>query len=379
MKKLIFITLILVCLLPNTVFALTFKDGDKTYNLKEVEIKCNLDNLSYATTDKNNNFIYENNEDGDNQTKILDDGTCSKLDGQELLDYYNKRVYYQIDKKSDGDYEIVQHAIEGDQRDDILIPTIDEVIVPGKEYYEIEVGDGTFSSGPATSGNVKNYYEYKDLMLSKNIKQVIGETYYEIYDGIYASEVKSDEYDESKATNYFVLSDGSAKETLTTVVTLPKAFNNLFAGNSYFVIESNGNYYVIVGQHGGQKWDVYDTKGNILFEDVSSMVAINSLYAVTTDNVTNFYNFDKELVYELKNSSVMVSKVNENTSVIIGKKNQKDTLLIIELEEPKTSNNTNNPDTSDNIITMIILSIVSLIGIGLSLFYLNKKDSKSSN
>jgi len=119
----------------------------------------------------------------------------------------------------------------------------------------------------------------------------------------------------------------------------------------------------------------------MLFEDVDSMAAVNSLYAVTINNVTNFYNFDKELVYELKNSSVMVSKVNGNTSVIVGKKDQKDTLFILGLEEPEkeSSNNADNPDTSDNIITMIILSIVSIIGIGFSLFYLNKKDLKSSN
>ena len=382
MKKILLsITLTLTCLFPSTVFALTFNDGDKTYNLKEVEIKCSLDNLSYVSMDKNNNFIYENNEDGNKQTKILDDGTCSELDGQELLDYYNKREYYEIDKNSDDDYIIVRRNTEGVEIEDILIPTNDNEIDLEKEYYEIEVGDGNISYGPATSGNINNYYEYADLMLTKNIKQVIGKTYYEIYDNTYASVVGPDEYDESKATNYFVLSDGSPKTTSTTVLTLPKVFNSLFENANFFVLESNNNSYIVIRQSNEQKWDIYDIKGNMLFEDVDSMAAVNSLYAVTINNVTNFYNFDKELVYELKNSSVMVSKVNGNTSVIVGKKDQKDTLFILGLEEPEkeSSNNADNPDTSDNIITMIILSFVSIIGIGFSLFYLNKKDLKSSN
>jgi len=234
MKKILLsITLTLTCLFPSTVFALTFNDGDKTYNLKEVEIKCSLDNLSYVSMDKNNNFIYENNEDGNKQTKILDDGTCSELDGQELLDYYNKREYYEIDKNSDDDYIIVRRNTEGVEIEDILIPTNDNEIDLEKEYYEIEVGDGNISYGPATSGNINNYYEYADLMLTKNIKQVIGKTYYEIYDNTYASVVGPDEYDESKATNYFVLSDGSPKTTSTTVLTLPKVFNSLFENANF--------------------------------------------------------------------------------------------------------------------------------------------------
>lgn len=380
-KLLLFATLAIASLWPSTILALTFNDGDKIYNLKEVDIKCNLDNLSYTTIGKNNNFIYENNEDGNNQIKILDDGTCSNLEGQELLDYYNGigNTYYGIEKDNNGNYVIINYTYEGVERKNILIPTRDEEIISEKEYYEIEIGDGSFSSGPATSGNIENYYELVNLMRLKNIKQDKTKQYYEIYDFDYAREVTDSEYDESKAINYYVLSDGSVKETSTPAVTLPEIFKQLLARARYWTIKSpiEDTYYIIVSQQGETKWTVYDTKGNAIFEDIDSMVIVNSLFAVTNNNATKFYNLGKELVYELEESSVTASKVYGNISVIIGKKEQKDTLYLLELEEnkPKSLDNISNPKTADNIITSFVLAILSLISIGGTAIYLKKRKS----
>lgn len=383
-KSMIVMLLSLMFILPNEVYGLTFNDGDNNYNLEKYTINSScVEGLAFSgSKTKDGYYIFENSENGDNQIKILNDGTCSKLTNQEMLDYYNGvgSDYYEVRFDENDDLYIYHMRWSASDLDDIFIKTSDTVIDPNKEYFEIEIYDGGYSSGPATSGNIDNYYESIKLTIPKSTKQISGVTYYRIDNNI-ATEVKEEEFNEDEILDYYVLSDGSNKDIEEKVVKLPDSYKEL--NTDYIIVVKSsldGKYYVAFESSNGDYNDIYNTEGELLFSNVLSFAVVNSLYVVSDNDIMKFYNFNKELVYEIDNNLVGDSKVDGNISYIIAldTSEQEELMSIYKLELSSNNGDIDNPQTFDNVVVMFIMLGISIIGIIGTLIY-TKKYKKDFN
>lgn len=379
-KRIFFANLALFFMLTTDVFALSFKDGNKVYDLEKFDINC-VDGLSYTgESTSDGTFIFENSEDGDNQVKVLSDGTCQVLTNQELLDYYNgvNYEYYGIDKDENNNYYIYHKTYGNASLMKVFIKTKDTEINPDKVYYEIEVGDGSLGSWPATSGDINNYYELVDLMRPKTVTKIPGATYYIVSDMLVATEV---EFNENDILDYYILADDSSQDVTEKVLLLPDSLSALLENNRSFVIKSplDGKLYVVIKSENQQEvYNIYTTDGELLFGDVNSFAVVNSLYVVSVDGAVKFYNFSKDLVYELEDAGIGTATVNGNTSAMLGFDltggNEKFALFRLQL----TTNNgdIDNPQTLDNIMIMFTILGLSVIGILGTIFYSKRNKQK---
>lgn len=379
-KRIFFANLALFFMLTTDVFALSFKDGNKVYDLEKFDINC-VDGLSYTgESTSDGTFIFENSEDGDNQVKVLSDGTCQVLTNQELLDYYNgvNYEYYGIDKDENNNYYIYHKTYGNASLMKVFIKTKDTEINPDKVYYEIEVGDGSLGSWPATSGDINNYYELVDLMRPKIVTKIPGATYYIVSDMLVATEV---EFNENDILDYYILADDSSQDVTEKVLLLPDSLSALLENNRSFVIKSplDGKLYVVIKSENQQEvYNIYTTDGELLFGDVNSFAVVNFLYVVSVDGAVKFYNFSKDLVYELEDAGIGTATVNGNTSAMLGFDltggNEKFALFRLQL----TTNNgdIDNPQTLDNIMIMFTILGLSVIGILGTIFYSKRNKQK---
>ena len=100
------------------------------------------------------------------------------------------------------------------------------------------------------------------------------------------------------------------------------------------------------------------------------MLIVDSLFVVEKNNKAYFYNFDKELVYEIENVSIRDSKLDNKVSSIVARKtDESKNYVLYKLSYEKTNS---NPDTGDNILSIIILGGLSLIILTGALIYFKK-------
>ena len=171
------------------------------------------------------------------------------------------------------------------------------------------------------------------------------------------------------------------KDIEEKVVKLPDSYKEL--NTDYIIVVKSsldGKYYVAFESSNGDYNDIYNTEGELLFSNVLSFAVINSLYVVSDNDVMRFYNFNKELVYEIDNNLVGDSKVDGNISYIIAldTSEQEKLMAIYKLELSSNNGDIDNPQTFDNVVVMFIMLSISIIGIIGTLIY-TKKYKKDFN
>jgi len=373
MKKLvknILLTMMLIVsmiIFPNMVDAATFKDGNRTYTIEELLIDC-PSGIDYSYIDVKNNFLFANLEADDNYHKLNDKGVCVTLSTQELLDVYNYNNFYVIEYKQDKYY--IVNKIYNSFTIALYEKTKDDKVVDGKQYYEIYSSDSMGSVLNPVDEEIENYYE--EIILMKPRKAEIEDKTYYVEEGAFkAVSVPKKDVKLEDILNYWVPYDGIEDKT-EIVIQLSDKFKSILGNTRFFVIKSpvSDDFYIFVLEGEDSFGNVYNTDGNIVFEDVNNMLIVDSLFVVEKNNKAYFYNFDKELVYEIENVSIRESKLdNKVSSIVTRKTDEGKNYVLYKLSYEKTNS---NPDTGDNILSIIILGGLSLIILTGALIYFKK-------
>ena len=368
-KNILLTVMIIVSMIifPNMVDAATFKDGNRTYTIEELLIDC-PSGIDYSHIDEKNNFLFSNREADDNYHKLNDKGVCVTLSTQDLLDVYNYNNFYVIEYKQDKYY--IVNKIYNSFTIALYEKTKDDKVVDGKQYYEIYSSDSMGSVLNPVDEEIENYYE--EIILMKPRKAEIEDKTYYVEEGAFkAVSVPKEDVKLEDILNYWVPYDGIEDKT-EIVIELSDKFKDILGNTIFFVIKSpvSDDFYIFVLEGEDNFGNVYDTDGNIVFEDVNNMLIVDSLFVVEKNNKAYFYNFDKELVYEIENVSIRDSKLdNEVSSIVARKTDESKNYVLYKLSYEKTNS---NPDTGDNILSIIILGGLSLIILTGALIYFKK-------
>ena len=316
-KKLFNLSIIsLVCLLCGglSVEAEAFKDGDKMYVLEEREIDCSIEKLYFIDVDKDNNLVFEGNQQYE-YYKVGKDNKCVAMTNQEKLDFLNSGyVYYDVISDGETEEELEYKIVKFNDSGYLTmgyIKTTDTEIINDKQYYtEKDLNHYEFDLVlELKEEDLNTYYEYVNLELPKDDEIDEELTYYQYADGNLYEKVENPISE--NILDYYLITDSQNNSSEEEILTLDKeVIETLEESYSHFYVMKNkekDEFYIMAGiEHEDSEgyyvtYDVYDINGNSLgnFKDIDEMDTYhNSLFGVIIDNKIKIYNSEFKLLYE---------------------------------------------------------------------------------
>lgn len=382
MKKLILIIVFCFFGIINVeAESVSFTDSNKYYTLDLNNIEC-TNGLLFDRVEENGNFLFWE-EENDKYYRVVGN-TCTVLANQEYLDLVNESfIYYFLNQDSNGNYNVVKRTSQTNKIEKI-IKTKDTTPIDGKEYFEIFDENSMGSAIP--NGDMSKYYEriYVDYPESTEIKNI---TYYK-QNGSFAIE-KVDEPKSEEILSYFVDSTKDNVEKEEVLFALDSKFKDIIGTKRAEIIKANYGdvYYVLVERNvsddGMFYFDIYNLKAELLFENVNFILPHEDLYIIINNNDTYFYNLNKELLH--KEDIVLYGSVyDKNTKLMLGagEEDNKDLIFKLGVKDiggsAKPELEVENPQTSDNILIVIIIGSISfVVFIGLILYSIKEKKKRA--
>jgi len=393
LKKLLLASLI-TCTLPINVFAETFIDGDKTYDLKERVVPC-VENLDYETTLKDGTMVYINYDAKNAEeafVKLTTDNKCLSVTKTEdilnlakELDYNFYEIWFEyVTPGEEGIYKTIDRS--NYIRDGLKKAT---TYVSGKEYYTYddinnnynsvgEIDEATFNSG--------EYYETVYFKLPDSVEIKKGVDYYTSNNFITFTKVEEVDLSADKILQYYIITDEEWIETVKIKDVsdkLLKVLKEKAYKNHQTITSITEKEFYILGylDDSFETFDVLDEEGNIIFEKVSWFTTIlDELYAVSKDDKTYIYNKNMEVIYTAGEDLLLEELGFSNNISSLDGNNKKlyqltKTIKQEETKEPEkeTTPSITNPETSDNIMSTMIITIVTGLGLGSLILFQRKQ------
>lgn len=381
LKKLL-LTGLVASILPISVFAETFTDGDKIYDLSKRDISC-TENLQYEGFLKDGTLVYINpnaNSLTEALIKFGADNKCTLIsEPAEMLEIATQLDYnlYEIW------FEYTQPGEEG------FYHTIDRsayikegyakatTYTSGKEYYTYD--EDNFNYDPVgeideTTFNAGEYYVSANFTLSSSAELKNGVDYYASKNLMTFTKVEPEDLDPNKILEYYMVTETEWLETKkikSLSVNLLKVLKEKSYKNHVAVTSSTEKDFYVWGylDDNYETFDVLDEEGNILFEKISWFTTIlDELYAITKDGKTYIYNKNMEVLYT-SNKDLQLEELGfSNNFSSLGGENRDLYQLIKTLKEEEKQvedkiNTIDNPKTGDNIISIIIIAVITVVGL----------------
>jgi len=378
MKKKLFLVLLLL-IVPVIVNAKTVKVGNNTYNIEEIANPCDKAGMVVESFDEKGAICLDPADGFTKMYRVDESGVKKELSTQEYLNVYNRFDYTYYDMIGD-----TIHKMSGsDMPVYVLVPHAE--IDNSKSYTIIEEdGNGNAFYIPTTPGftidpTLKYYKEINtELPKSADVKTDGSITYYkhvglsDIYEEV--ADPKSED-----VLNYRVESTNTFKDE--EVAKIDSELVPKLTAQNYFVRKHPNKdiYYIFQEDATGNK--VYKHTGELLFEDIDTFGVINEdlIYTIENDKVV-LYNVSKEVLETISGNYMFILR-NGESEIVFGVDNQLAKIYAIRKVEDKKDENKpvvedkeeskkqegkvdiTNPDTGDTIISSLVLSALSLIGI----------------
>lgn len=345
MKRKILYSLILL-LTPLMVHAETFKNGDNTYAINSIEVKCNEDIV--MSTILNNNLIFEG-KNSLTKYKLNENNECIKLTTQEILDIEHAGMtYYEIFKENNEYYIEKTNEYWLYSK---FIKTTDTEINSEKTYFTLDENGPVEVTSPEKS-MLAEYYEEAVFIapLSAEIDESI--TYY-IEDGLTVKKVENPT--EEDFFNYIIKApeDYGHKREKIFKITNTNLISELQTKEYSRIVydETNNEAYILIFNDPNTDYiSVYKQDGTKLElpeKTVEYALISDSLYIVITEESTNTYkssiynNDNKLLLTNEKDILLLGLKINENKNLLLGLNQDISEDVIYELIEYKVISGNN--------------------------------------
>lgn len=390
LKKILLAGLI-ASILPTSVLAETFIDGDKIYDLSKRDISC-IENLQYEGFLKDGTLVYINPNANSLTEVLIKLGTNNKctpisepaemLEIATQLDYNLYEIWFEhTSPGEEGFYHTIDRSAYIKEGYAKATTYISET-----EYYEYDKINHNYDlvgKLDETTFNNGEYYMMANFTLSSSIELKDGVAYYTTRNGVTFTKVEPEDLDPNKILEYYILTDKEWVETKKIKDIsdkLLKLLKEKTYKNHVAVTSSTKKDFYVWGylDDNYETFDVLDEEGNILFEKISWFTTIlDELYAVTKDGKTYIYNKNMEVLYtsakdlqleELGFSNNFSSLGGENRDLYQVIKTTKENEKEIEKE---TIPSISNPNTSDGIINTMIVALIT--GLGLTTMVLFKR------
>lgn len=379
MKKII--ALILIMITPLTVLASTFKTSGFEYELSKIENKCDgSENLQFiGTSDDQKLYYLDKTGTIENITQIVKvqdkNNECSYIEPAELLNLLHKKTISYDVEADDNDIKITI-TTDGPEEDG-YIKTTDTEIDEEKNYYEKtkitvnvngedkELDAIQIVSEPKVE-NIANYYELIYYTYPSKPEVEAGVTYYKVTDYDLKMIEKVAEPKTEEIFTYVV----SAENTLTVTgmrmfenAKLAAALNNPKSTWEEATPIPGAEKYLflthIEQDDGTRLISVYDESGKELFKNFEGFKVINeNLYFGYHDGKTQFYN-KLRVKFHTENIENLYPTNYFDDEKTIYLSDGKDAYKLTYKTVPVTE----NPNTSDELVIVIIIGLISLVGL----------------
>lgn len=381
LKKLL-LTGLVASILPTLVNAETFNYGDKIYDLSKRDISC-TENLQYEGSLKDGTLVYIN-PNANSLTEVLIkfgiDNKCTPisepaemLEIATQLDYNLYEIWFEYTNPGEeGFYHTIDRSAYIKEGYAKATTYISET-----EYYEYDKINHKYDlvgKLDETTFNAGEYYMMANFTLSSSVELKNGVDYYTTKNEVTFTKVEPEDLDVNKILEYYMVTETEWVETkkikpLSTnllKVLKEKAYKNHIA-----VTSSTEKDFYVWGylDDNYEKFDVLDEEGNILFENISWFTTIlDELYAITKDGKTYIYNKNMEVLYTSDKDLQLEELGFSNNFSSLGGENRDLYQLIKTLKEEEKqvedkTNTIDNPKTGDNIISIIIIAVITVIGL----------------
>lgn len=393
LKKLLLASLI-TCILPTNVFAETFTDGDKLYDLNERNIAC-IEELDFENTLKDGTMIYINpnaTKETEVFVKLGHDNQCSTVTKTEdilnlvnQLDYNLYEIWFEyVSPGKEGIYHTIDRSAY--IRDGYKKAT---EYTSGKEYYTYDDINSDYDSVgkiDEATFNLGEYYEKANFTLPDSVEIKEGVDYYTSKDSTTFTKVEEADLTVDKILEYYIITDKEWLETKKIKDVSDKLLEVLKEKqykNHEAVTSATEKAFYILG-YLDDTFDVLDEDGNIIFEKISWFTTIlDELYAISKDGKTYIYNKNIEVIYTSDEDLSLEELGFSNNISSLGGKNKKLYQLTKTIKQEETKNiekdttpSITNPDTSDGIMSTIIITIISAAAlVSLILFQRKQKNN----
>lgn len=397
MKKIITILLI-IALFPLSVGAASFKAPGYKFELNKKEMKLTApESKWFLEIDSKGNSFFLDISKGDSETleglvTIADiNGKERVATPQEILNLLNVKISYYRTVATGGKTEI--YYVEYDQTAPAFKLTADTEIVFGKPYYIKQIKQATqeraeeakIEARQALEGvlvQAKQEEEYEIVPVETPVASALS-TYYEDANYKYPTSTELDpnttyyeldseqqiltKVDSPKANEilkYKILSSGEEKETLVKTLDNRKVSDiepTLDYSSKQIIKLGNDNSYQFVfamnTPTGDIKYKVYNEAGEEIYKDFDYYHPLGSVAALTYHGDTVAIYSNKDKIYSEKMDQLYYEAISEDGKTIY--------LATIndEIYELKiTVDPTTNPNTSDKIIIIAIIGLISILG-----------------
>jgi len=246
-RSLILLAFATFVMVPLHVNAITFKQGETVHIFERTINACGEDFIIEQYISDGN---YKVSNDKGEEKKLTSDNRCLELTDEDKNNIFLNSFYdYDLKISDEGQYSIIQKVKPGRYENGYYM-TQDKQINENKKYYTFDKENVEMIE--VTSPNISNintYYEKGLLRMNSDMKKVEGKTYFErvgsyIIDGQYLI-FNLNDYDSSKATNYYVLSQGNETEKILELDS--EIFEKIYTEKSIdrTVVEKNGNEFIL--------------------------------------------------------------------------------------------------------------------------------------
>jgi len=246
-RTLILLAFATFVMVPLHVNAITFKQGETVHIFERTINACGEDFIIEQYISDGN---YKVSNDKGEEKKLTSDNRCLELTDEDKNNIFLNSFYdYDLKISDEGQYSIIQKVKPGRYENGYYM-TQDKQINENKKYYTFDKENVEMIE--VTSPNISNintYYEKGLLRMNSDMKKVEGKTYFErvgsyIIDGQYLI-FNLNDYDSSKATNYYVLSQGNETEKILELDS--EIFEKIYTEKSIdrTVVEKNGNEFIL--------------------------------------------------------------------------------------------------------------------------------------
>lgn len=303
------------------------------------------------------------------------DNTCKHLTTEEIIsiipemNYY----YYYTAFESDNTASINRETEIIYDEGYYLSTTYSEE----KEYYQYDGKYYTLVENlTETEFLAGTYYEFANFTLPSSATIDPNTTYYS-YEGSMLYKVVENPTAEN-ILDYTVITTQLIRESELLKTLDTKLYEALskkeYAGFDTVSTPTETAFYILAYYTGYSRMDVYDTDGNLLFENISWFSTVfDELYAITKDDITYIYNQNVEVLYTgTTNLRLKEYGFSNNLSSLTALENNE----LYQLKRIEVnSNQASNPNTADTITTTLILVVISFLALtGLVVFQIKTKN-----
>jgi len=380
-KRFLTIGLIILCA-PICVNAETFTDGDKTYNLEELNLSCAGDRDFYGMDEDNNYIFLEYDYDnGYYFIKATKDNQCMEMSNQEILDVLNNysHEHYSLDINSKEIYKnIFVEEMFGYKK--ITVEEYDE----NEQYYTYDSIEDAYEEVETNDiDDVDSYYKIAYFGAPESAKLDTNISYYEVVSGLEFKKLTITDDNKQQIENniakYYV--EKEQREKTSVVGTISDKVAQILSDPDFVKVDVIGTedpnrfYFLVINSFDPYPiYSLYDQDGDLLFENMNDFSYLNiGLFSVGRGDKAEFYNLDAELIYTNEEIiSFYEAEYKDGVSMLDGSTGNDFSYYNLSLQ---TGTLEPNPETIDSITSIIILGAISLIGFFGATIYLKKQQA----